>query len=370
MILEKKLLVIGAVLSGAVVCTGILVGTTNIFGTYSGKATNAVEGTLVFSRSTTEATKISSTKYMFGLSTSQGNSCFMYSYGSGSISSGLVASVKYSENVPNAIEFYKDSTRTDAFSFQNITSISFTTASTSQSGAGINIYTSSSALSPAKNIETTTPSGTFTVSNVGEASFLKIVPSSVSYWLDITSITINYSCTPGGVDPQPELSSIYVVDAKRFYAKDSSFVEPTVKGKYTVGEDQVIVGAEFSGFNSSSCAEGQVITVSYGGKSTTYTVNIRPTENSVYVNYIFRDWTTGDYLSADSSAMEKYAEPSGTITMVAPSIDGYEFFSFYPDESREDIWAQIGDDFPTAGSLTLTMSSYDLEMTVCYVPAE
>lgn len=73
------------------------------------------------------------------------------------------------------------------------------------------------------------------------------------------------------------LESIYVKDPKTSYSVGSNFVIPTVMGVYSNGyEEKLTVSANnFSGFDSSAEATGQVITVSYEGVAdVTYTVDI------------------------------------------------------------------------------------------------
>lgn len=73
------------------------------------------------------------------------------------------------------------------------------------------------------------------------------------------------------------LESIYVKDPKTSYSVGSNFVIPTVMGVYSNGyEEKLTVSADnFSGFDSSAEATGQVITVSYEGVAdVTYTVDI------------------------------------------------------------------------------------------------
>lgn len=369
--LEKKLIIAGVVSLGMVACFGATLSTLGgNLSAFRSKADETVNDSITFDYNT--RVRAFSTYYTsFKATTSRGTEIYMINRSYYSLTSGKVIA-NFSNKAEDFTGFYTADSLENEFVFQNITSISMTFSSKTDAGVDFDIqYT--------KNGSANTYSGqslkgnTLVVNDVAGASKIKIDPTfSSNAWFQLTSLTINYSCDPSG-EPEPvepELSSIYVVSPKKRYAKDGEFVAPVVKGKYTIGDNQVIEGAEFSGFDSSNNVEDQVITVSYGGKSTTYKISVRPTETSVYVKYVFRDWTTGDYLTGDDSSMQKYAEPGGAVTMVAPAITGFEFFSYYPDESRDDIWEQIGDDFPTASTLTLTMSSYDLEMTVCYVPAE
>ena len=87
------------------------------------------------------------------------------------------------------------------------------------------------------------------------------------------------------------LESISVSNPKTTYVVGSSFVIPTVIGHYSNGAEAAleVTGANFSGFNSETAVEEQVITVSYEGvESIQYTISIEDSEiitlNGTYTN--------------------------------------------------------------------------------------
>lgn len=80
---------------------------------------------------------------------------------------------------------------------------------------------------------------------------------------------------------ETKLNSLTVVDPKTAYTLNEAFVAPQVNANYVYVDDESAapsiedVAAEFTNFNNQS-AGAQTITVSYGGKSTTYDITVSP----------------------------------------------------------------------------------------------
>ncbi len=86
----------------------------------------------------------------------------------------------------------------------------------------------------------------------------------------------------GGEDPVPPvektLESIAVSGAKTEYTVGDEFVEPTVTATYSDGStEDVTASAEFTGYNMSA-ADTYTVTVSYSGKTTTYSITVSPAQ--------------------------------------------------------------------------------------------
>lgn len=108
-------------------------------------------------------------------------------------SSDVIAAFGYTSYAQQSFSFFKDAGRAEAFTFQNVTSISVGLKSTSSNAPTYKIYTDS-ALTEANAVEGSLTKGAVTeITAVAGATFIKFVPTS-SAFMDITSVTINYSC--------------------------------------------------------------------------------------------------------------------------------------------------------------------------------
>lgn len=103
------------------------------------------------------------------------------------------------------------------------------------------------------------------------------------------------------------LQSMYVKNPKTKYAVGDSFVMPKVIGVYNLGEQELEVTLDnFSGFDSSAEAEGQVITVSYPGVAdVTYTVDIIEGYKEVTIDGVFQAAQGSNTMSLEFQAEGK-----------------------------------------------------------------
>lgn len=115
----------------------------------------------------------------------------------------------------------------------------------------------------------------------------KVVPTDASKDFSVkigsatrfNTVTVYY-VLDGNYVP-PTLESIKVKNAKTEYFIGDTFVEPDVFAVYDNGnEHKVNEDVTFSGFDSSAAAEAQVVTVTYEGKTCTYTVTISKKQES------------------------------------------------------------------------------------------
>ena len=83
----------------------------------------------------------------------------------------------------------------------------------------------------------------------------------------------------GGETPvEKTLESIAVSDAKTEYTVGDEFVEPTVTATYSDGStEDVTASAEFTGYDMSA-DDTYTVTVSYSGKTTTYSITVSPAQ--------------------------------------------------------------------------------------------
>lgn len=244
-------------------------------------ATEQVEGSITWDWSGTERTKHANNKYTFLKKTQRGTPIYLYSYGQGNQGTNKIWSSKYNTTYSYGLFVSAEPGSPSLFQFQSITSISIVTASTSDSGATFAIYgggtdttplTSKTILSPGQTL-TYTPSSTMTQFSINATN---------GYWVEIQSITVNYSCSyDGGGSDQGEktLSSITISGQTTEFSQGAAFsFGGTVTAHYSDSTtSNVTSSATFSGYNMSSVGE-QTVVVSYteGGitKTAQYTINI------------------------------------------------------------------------------------------------
>ncbi|MDD4689523.1 MAG: bacterial Ig-like domain-containing protein [Eubacteriales bacterium] len=101
------------------------------------------------------------------------------------------------------------------------------------------------------------------------------------------TITVTYdgkttAYTVDVIAPAATLESIAVSNAKIEYNVGDEFVKPVVTATYSDATTaDVTADATFAGFDSTAAAVGQIITVTYEGKTTTYTVDVTAGEDPV-----------------------------------------------------------------------------------------
>ncbi len=108
----------------------------------------------------------------------------------------------------------------------------------------------------------------------------------------------------GETPVEKTLESIAVSGAKTEYTVGDDFVEPTVTATYSDGStEDVTASAEFTGYNMLA-ADTYTVTVSYSGKTTTYSITVSPaqgggeTTGGYTLVTSLSDITTGQYVIA------------------------------------------------------------------------
>lgn len=330
------------------------------------KAGTAAPGTVSYSYTTVGHKVISSLKHSFLKTTQSGTNIYFYSYNNYNLNSKLVASFGTSSYESRYFTFTKDENGEKAFTFQNVTSITIKSASTSQDGASFSIFTSKTAA--VASYSGTIDSGeTKEITEIAGATYIKFVPTSYLF-LDISEVTVNYSCDPE-VDPgEKTLVGIRVKsDYKRKYAQGSEFVKPVVYADYVQDEEEsteeVTDLAEFTGYSMNSLGD-QTVTVSFGGKTTEYVIHVKPTEESVSIHYSYLKTDGTNYILSGeidlyNSNFPNYAEPGETVNFSVVMSEGFSFKAFLPEYSAIEIWEQIED--PTSSTQTIIMPSSGYE---------
>ena len=264
-----------------------------------------------------------------------------------------------------SITFAPASNSSGVANFKNIKGLSFTynsmynATSYGEPYTYFNVYfAKNSDFSDATVIEVKGSDPLMIYSNILNANYVKITGQNSAKYAYFTSITINYSCSES---EGKTLESIAVKSKKTIYAQNGLFEEPVVEGTFSDGSKETIEGATFTGFDLSVLGE-QTVTVSYEGKSTSYGIEVRPTETSKKVSYVGYDASTEEETGLSfldgSSVLPIYAEPAASVTFTPVASGNYVILGAYTGESVEIT--QSGDSF------TFTMPAFDFEIQIVY----
>lgn len=370
---KKKALLITLLSSMALATAGFVVAASaNGMEFLGSKAGTVIPGELSYSYSTTGHKAVTTYNHSFLKTTTSGTDIYFYSENNYSLQSKLVASFGSSSASSKFFTFTKDEDGTIPFVFQNVTSLTITSASTSHNGVSFSIYTSYSATTPSYS-GTINAGEEKVITEVAGATYIKVVPTSTGF-LDISNVKLNYSCDPDVEPGEKTLVGIRVPEFKKNYAVNSEFVEPTVYADYI--QDGVpsseVVEAEFSGYDMSA-TRVQTVTATFEDKSTTFDIHVKPTEVSVELHYhgVMSDFVTPtDFSGIDlyNSNFGPYVEPGETATFSVVMKEGYTFLMFYPDDSAVEIWDQIKNPSLPNQSFTMPSSGYS-ELDIYFIYA-
>lgn len=201
----------------------------------------------------------------------------------------------------NELRIYANNTMT--ISGTNITKIEITANTCGESKAtGSFVGVSTGSYSNWTWTGNPTESVTFTASGSGQ--------------IHITQIVI--TCGSGTPTPEPTLESIKVTtNSHRTYTVGDTFVKETVKAVYS-DESEVDVTSEatFSGYNMNT-AGTQTVSVSYGGKSTSYQITVNTkvvTLTSITVSENHRTFNVGDTFVKETVTAHYSDGSSKTVT--------------------------------------------------------
>lgn len=121
------------------------------------------------------------------------------------------------------------------------------------------------------------------------------------------------------------LESISVSSEKTDYFVGDSFVKPTVTANYDDGSHaDVTDDATFSGYDMSASGN-QTVTVSYGGKSTSYQINVEPvTLSSIAVSEQINEFNVGDSFSFGGVVTATYNNSDVEDVTSLATFSGYD----------------------------------------------
>ena len=181
-----------------------------------GGSTELVEGSITWNATNSEKTVHGSNRVSYLRRTARGTNIYAYSYGQWDASDDYIFDSKGSDFIKLGIFISSEAgTNSSLFQFQNITSLSVTTAAGSTAGATFKVYTDKDAEGVVAYTGTASAEEeTFSISTeVFGAKYLAIRPGNTQE-IKIKSVTINYECEPGGVEPTEDTYNIsyYAVD--------------------------------------------------------------------------------------------------------------------------------------------------------------
>ena len=305
---QKKLFLLTSVMSVFVMAVTILfAGTKMSFSPLSARGGDSVvEGSITWTTSNSTKTSHSTYNKSFLRQTSRGTGVYLYSVGYWAPTDPQLIDTKTSSNDSGLFVTSEAGNKNALFAFQNITKVVVVTGSRTVSNAGFDVYVNG--LSASANVQqrSLSASETYTyTSQVLNGTSLVIKPAN-TYEIDITSVTIEYSCTPGGIPSEKSLSSISVSgQTTSFTVGDTFSFGGTVTANYSdYSSADVTSSATFSGYNMSTTGS-QTVTVSYteGGvtKTTTYSIDVADSSSEEIIivgtyNYVSRSkYSTPDW---------------------------------------------------------------------------
>lgn len=218
-----------------------------------GGSTELVNGTITWTASNSEKTTHAGNRVSYLRNTARKTPIYAYAYGQYDASDSCMLDSKGSDYQTFGIFISSVAgTSSSLFQFQNITSISVVTDSGSDSGATFKVYTNSTSDGSAAYTGTSDGSEqTFNISSeVSGAKYLAVRPAN-NLEIQIKSITVNYTCEPGGVEPSPDVYNISYYgfdgdDKEELYGIDeSSLVKSAEEGESVEIEVEALSGYSF-----------------------------------------------------------------------------------------------------------------------------
>ena len=277
---QKKLFVLTSMMSVFVMAAAVLfAGGKFALSPFSVRGSGEIENaTITWNASSTKTG--SGTDYSFLSKTSSGTGIYLYSKGYWAPSGDQIFDGKTHESITKGIFVTSEAgNQGSLFSFQNITKVSVTTGSNTKSSSGFIIYAHGLDNDPdvqQTSLYTETPH-TYNF-NITNGTSLVIFPKN-TYEVDINSVTITYSCTPGSTPVEKSLSSISISgQTTELNVNDSYSFGGVVTAHYSDSStSDVTASSTFSGYNMDVAGSYEVV-VSYTEsgvtKTTSYTLDV------------------------------------------------------------------------------------------------
>jgi hypothetical protein len=320
-----------------------------------------VDGSVTWNTSSSKTGK--SNRISYTSSTARGTQIVLYSYGQWNPNSNYIFTSKKSESLDYGIFISNEvGSASSLYQFQSITSVSITTAASSQNGSSFAVYTDATVSgSPVKVQEVSASETTYTISTeVAGAHYLAIKPNNTVYSVDIKSVTVNYSCEPGGGEPVVDEYSISYIGMDGEYnpiplegIDESSLVTKAEEGSSVQITPVVLSGYQYlSSFEFTDYIEDYVENagvISFTMPSNNITLCLVTQSTAVELSSISitgtyeTEFTVGDTFSFGGTVTAHYSNSTSADVTASATFAGY--------------------DMSTAGNQTVTVSYTEAGVT-------
>lgn len=372
---QKKLFLLTSMMSVFVMAAAVLFAGGNLsLSPFSVRGTGEIENATITWNSSS-ARSGSGTNFSYLSKTSSGTGIYLYSKGYSEPTGNQIFDGRTHDSITKGIFITSEAGNENSlFTFQKITKVSVTTGSSTKSSSGFVIYAHGLDHDPdvqQTSLYTETPH-TYNF-NITNGTSLVIYPKN-TFEVDIDSVTITYSCTPGGAPSAKSLSSISISgQTTEFSVGDTFSFGGTVTAHYSDSTSlDVTSSSTFSGYNMSSSGS-QTVTVSYteGGltKTTTYSITVSEAEDElitfskakgaastfVYSNDTYQYAYTSKGSSTYGAIVEKYtADSQDSDALLA--MKGTSNYIYFSDGSINTSTKSYTQACFTGGIKTVTMT--------------
>lgn len=352
---RKKVTLLAALTTTTMAVVMAVVFASNGMDLYSVRGQSEVVNGSITWNASSQKTVHQSNRVSYHSKTNGGMDLVLYAYGQYDYSNTCMFNSKKSGALDYGIYINaSEGSGQSLFQFQGITSVSITTDAGSDSGATFAIYTDSTASGSAVVSETVDSSEhTYTyTTEVSGAHYLAIKPTHLSYIVKIKSVTVNYSCEPGGGEPVVDEYSISYIGMDSDYnpiplvgIDESSLVTKAEEGSTVHITPVALSGYQYLGsFESTEYIEDYAENagvISFTMPSANVTLCLVTQSSAVTLSSIEASGYTTEFTVGDTFAF------GGTVT------------AHYSDSTSANVTASAtfsGYDMSTAGNQTVTVS--------------
>lgn len=380
---RKKVTLLAALTTTTMAVVMAVVFASNGMDLYSVRGQGEVVNGSITWNTSSQKTKHQNNRISYHSKTNGGMDLVMYTNGQYNASNDYVFSSKKSDYQEFGIWFVSQEASTTLFQFQSITSVSITTASTSQSGASFAVYTDSTASGSAVKTQTVSNAEeTYTITTeVSGAHYLAIKPNSTTYSVDIKSVTVNYSCEPGGGD-EPVVDEYSI----SYYSQDgydlvplegideSSLVSKAEEGSTVEITPVALSGYEYLGsyevteYISDYSESAGVISFtmpSHNIEICLVTQSTAVTLSSISVSGYTTEFSVGDTFAFGGTVTAHYSDSSSANVTASATFSGYDM-STAGNQTVIVSYTEGGVNRTTAYSITVTSQSTDVVLEGLY----
>ena len=334
-----------------------------------------VNGSITWTVGTTEKSAETNQKVSWTTKTASGTSISLYTYGQWDPTGVKMFDSKASDFFEYGL-FVKSApgSASSLFQFQYITSVTIVTTD-SQANSSYSIYTNDSSSGAAAASQVLSGKAayeeethTFT-SEVAGARYLAIKPTSTSYYFGVKSVTVTYSCEPGGpseyaISKSEDVGYTIGLEKSSATAGENVIFSVNVATGYTLnsvsvkqGSDDVPVSGPVAGAYSFVMPSGEVeISASLSGL------------HHIAFGYGYKtQYSVGDTFEMPVVYAYYYGESSGKTVTESATASGYNMsiageqtvIVSYTDENGATVSKSYNITVLAAGAKTISYAMYD-----------